>query len=117
MDVCRMSSGCACATQLRERARVWHNGHAQGSGRADRDVHLFACGECDVVLCEVSTCHGDLQLGAWHERELDIDRQASSRVHTTKAVPGQFSVQGELSQAPTEKFQKARLFEKISGVC
>lgn len=80
-------------------------------------MHLFACGERDVVLCELSTCHGDLQLGAGHERELDLDGQASSRVRTAEAVPGQFSMQGELSQAPTEKFQKARLFEKISGVC
>jgi len=62
MDVCRMRSLGSGAAYILERARVWHNGHAQGSRIADGEVHRLTCGECDVILCEVSTCHGDLQL-------------------------------------------------------
>ena len=63
-------------TYLLKRTRIWLSRPAQGTRRAERDVQLLPRRECDVVLCEVPTCDGDLQLGALHERQLDPHTQA-----------------------------------------
>ena len=76
MAVRCMPSWGTGATYLLERARVWHDRHAHGPTRAERDVQVLSCGECDVVLREVPRCDGDLQLGALYGRQLGSNTQA-----------------------------------------
>ena len=101
MGVLSMPSGCCARDKLRKRARVWHTRHAASANASARGLQRLARSERNVVLPALQRCDSDIQRRALNDRKLDIDAQASSRVHTAEIVPGQFAGQTAVPQTAT----------------
>ncbi len=101
MDLLCMSSGCTRKSHLLQRARIWHNRHAEDPEGGAWGFQLRPPCECHLVLSHLSIRDSDIQPSHANQWKPYIDKEITPRIHQPQYLPGHFALQTHVSESLT----------------